>query len=109
MLVGVRPSGERVRVGGMSDGTRDQLYLSLMLADVAKHVEMNEPIPLIADDILIKFDDRRAKVTLKILADLSSKTQVLFFTHHNRLVEIAEALADPNRVFVHHLPPNSSN
>ncbi|MDA2938586.1 AAA family ATPase [Acidobacteria bacterium AH-259-A15] len=109
MLVGVRPSGERVRVEGMSDGTRDQLYLSLRLTDIERHVEMNESIPLIADDILIKFDDQRAKVTLRMLADLSTKTQVVFFTHHSRLVEIAEGLGDPNRVFVHHLPPHTSN
>ena len=31
-LVGVRRTGERVAIAGMSEGTRDQLYLALRLA-----------------------------------------------------------------------------
>lgn len=33
-IVGLRPSGERVGVEGMSEGTRDQLYLALRLASI---------------------------------------------------------------------------
>ena len=73
----------------MSDGTLDQLYLSLRLATLEKYLETNEPMPFIVDDILIRFDDDRARATLEVLADLSEKTQVLFFTHHARLVELS--------------------
>ncbi len=90
IIVGVRPAGEKIGVSGMSDGTRDQLYLSLRVASLEKYVDANEPMPFIVDDILIRFDDERAMAALKILADLSQKTQVLFLTHHARLVELAQ-------------------
>ncbi|CAB1084932.1 hypothetical protein JY97_07735 [Alkalispirochaeta odontotermitis] len=91
MLVGVRAgSGEIVAVEGMSDGTADQLYLALRLAGLEEYLAANEPMPFIVDDILIKFDDARATATLQALAELSAKTQVIFFTHHRHLVRLAE-------------------
>ncbi len=46
----------------MSDGTRDQLYLSLRLATLEQHQSKGEPIPFVVDDVLIGFDDNRTKV-----------------------------------------------
>ncbi len=90
VLVGIRPSEEQVGVEGMSDGSCDQLYLSLRLASLEKHLEMQEPMPFVLDDILVNFDDRRSEATLKILAELSRKAQIIFFTHHQHLVSLAE-------------------
>ena len=106
VLFGVRPSGERVDVDGMSDGTLDQLYLSLRLASLEKYLQDNEPMPFVVDDILIRFDDERAEATLRVLAALTSKTQVLFFTHHSRLVEIAKKVGGDELVKVHRLEPS---
>jgi len=104
VLVGVRSSGEQVLVEGMSDGTCDQLYLALRLASLERYLEGNEPMPFIVDDILIRFDDGRAKAALEALAELSKKTQVIFFTHHQRLVSLAEGLGGPPcTVAVHRL------
>ena len=94
VLVGVRANEERVHVEGMSDGTADQLYLSIRLATLEQHLATHEPIPFVVDDILVHFDDDRAYAALQVLADLSKKTQVLFFTHHARLVELARKLGD---------------
>ena len=58
----------------------------------------------VVDDILINFDDRRALATLEVLAEFSAKTQVLLFTHHTRIRDMAAALASPNGVFVQSLP-----
>jgi uncharacterized protein YhaN len=91
VLVGIRPKSEaQVSVDGMSDGTADQLYLSLRLASLEQYLEHNEPLPFVVDDILLRFDDDRALATLKVLGELSRKTQVIFFTHHRHLVEMAE-------------------
>jgi uncharacterized protein YhaN len=91
VLVGVRPGGtEVVSMNAMSDGTADQLYLSLRLAGLEDYLDKNESIPFIVDDILIKFDDGRAAAALQALAQLSARTQVIFFTHHRHLVELAE-------------------
>lgn len=38
------------------------------------------------------FDDDRACSGLQVLGDLSRTTQVLFFTHHAHLRDLAEAL-----------------
>ena len=104
VLVGVRPGGrEIVGVEGMSDGTADQLYLVLRLAGLEEYLERNEPIPFIVDDILIKFDDDRAVAALKALAQLSARTQVIFFTHHRHLVELAEKNIDPSVLIKHTL------
>ncbi len=103
VLIGLRPDGERVYVEGMSSGTRDQLYLALRLASLEKYMESAEPMPFIVDDILVHFDDERAKATLGVLAGLAAKTQIILFTHHRRLVEQARALGADPPVTVHEL------
>ena len=103
-IVGVRQKDkEIVSVEGMSDGTTDQLYLALRLAGLEIYLETNEPIPFIVDDILIKFDNDRAIATLNALADISQKTQVIFFTHHRHLAELADKHIDPAVLFHHKL------
>ncbi len=103
VLVGIRPEGQRVRVEGMSDGSRDQLYLALRLATLEKYLAHAEPLPFVVDDILINFDDRRTEATLKVLAELSHKTQVILFTHHERLKEMAAGIRNGAGVFVREL------
>ena len=89
VIVGVRASGEEVGVAGMSDGTRDQLYLSIRLATLERYFDAHGPFPFVVDDVFIRFDDQRSLAGLKVLAELARKTQVLFFTHHQRMVELA--------------------
>ena len=93
-------NSSQVHVEGMSDGTCDQLYLSLRLASLENWLERHEPIPVIVDDILLNFDDERASAALKALQDLSAKTQVLFFTHHQHLVELAQQCLSPEKLNV---------
>lgn len=103
VLVGARRGGEAVAVGGMSDGTRDQLFLALRLASLARYLEMNEPMPLVVDDILVNFDDARAAATLEVLGHLSRSTQVILFTHHRRVCELAEAMVPAGTLFLQDL------
>ncbi|MDA3791966.1 MAG: hypothetical protein PF503_26145, partial [Desulfobacula sp.] len=103
ILVGVRPDNLRLTVGKMSSGTRDQLFLALRLATLEWRLEVNEPMPFIVDDILINFDDERSKATLKVLADLSKKNQVILFTHHKRIVEEARTIKGDRVIQIHEL------
>ena len=104
VLVGLRADGRTiVGVDGMSDGTCDQLYLSLRLASLEHYLEQNAPIPFIVDDILVQFDDDRAAAALRILAELSDRTQVIFFTHHQHLMHVAQEQVADSRLFVHQL------
>jgi uncharacterized protein YhaN len=95
VLTAVRAAGHsnpRVSVAGLSDGTRDQLFLALRLAGIDRHLQDREPVPLIIDDILVNFDDARARATLQCLAEFATKTQVLLFTHHQHVVDLAKAV-----------------
>lgn len=103
VLEGIRPDGKWASVNGMSDGTRDQLYLSLRLATLEWRMETSEPMPFIVDDILINFDDERSRATLKTLARFSKKNQVILFTHHRQLVDDAATVGETEEVVVHML------
>ncbi len=103
-LVGVRREGfgtgptQRVRIEAMSSGTRDQLFLALRLATLEDSLERTEPMPLVADDILVHFDDARSQAGLEVLADLGQRTQILLFTHHARVRDQARKLGERARV-----------
>lgn len=95
-LAGVRHDGRQVPVGGMSTGTADQLYLALRIAAIEDYLDHAEPMPFVADDLFINFDDKRAAAGFRVLGELAKKTQVLFFTHHEHLLEVArKALGAP--------------
>lgn len=88
-LLGVRNNGETlVSIEGMSEGTRDQLFLALRLAAVERSLAAGVRVPFLADDLFVNFDDERSLAGLRILNELSNKTQVLFFTHHANLRNI---------------------
>jgi uncharacterized protein YhaN len=88
-LLGQRPTGARVHIEGMSEGTRDQLYLALRLAALELHLRQTPALPFIADDLFINYDNGRARAGFAALADLSRLTQVIFLSHHHHLVDLA--------------------
>ena len=90
-LMGVRPGNEVVSVPGMSTGTADQLYLALRIASVTDYLDRAPPLPFVADDLFVNFDDERTAAGLRVLEQLGTATQVLVFTHHEHVVEIARA------------------
>jgi len=94
-LAGLRDDGRKVTVSGMSTGSADQLYLALRVAAVEDFMTHSAPLPFIADDLFVNFDDDRAAAGFKVLADLAQKTQVLFFTHHSHLLDLAAAAIGP--------------
>jgi uncharacterized protein YhaN len=100
-LLGIRPSGQQVDVTGMSEGSRDQLYLALRLAALELQVEQGINLPLIADDLFINFDDNRTEAGLRVLGDLSRKMQVVFLTHHDHLADLAKKVLGDQLNVVH--------
>ena len=106
LLVGRRAEdgpGSEALVEQMSDGTRDQLYLALRLASLEQWSKVHEPLPLVVDDILVHFDDQRSVETLKQLVRISSQSQVIFFTHHQHLLDLARETLPTDQVFFHEL------
>ncbi len=64
-----------------SDGTVDQLYLALRLA-VAQ--ELTPDAPLVLDDALVRFDDKRLATALEVLREEGEHKQVILFTCQDR-------------------------
>jgi uncharacterized protein YhaN len=90
-LVGLRCGGERVPVAGLSEGTRDQLYLALRLAHIEDYASRAEAPPFIGDDIFASFDLARTGHGLRALAAIGDRVQPIVFTHHPHVVEVAQA------------------
>lgn len=95
-LVGIRPSGEPVPMSGLSSGTEDQLFLALRLAAVEDYLARTQGLPFIADDLFINFDHERSEAGFEVLGQLAERTQVLFFTHHQHLVDLATVTLGAN-------------
>ncbi|TCZ65943.1 YhaN family protein [Roseicella aquatilis] len=89
LLKAVRADGSDCAVEALSEGTRDQLYLALRVAAVESHAEAAEPLPFVADDLLVQFDDTRAAAALALLAGLGRVAQPILFTHHEHIAELA--------------------
>jgi len=49
-------------------------------------------LPFLADDLFVNFDDERAEAGFRVLAKVARSTQILFFTHHPHLVDIARSV-----------------
>ena len=103
-LLVVRDDGAIVPPQVLSDGERDQLYLALRIAGLERHLDSNQPLPFVADDVFLNFDDERAGAGFKVLGTLSQRTQVVFFTHHSRLRDIAREALPDGLLALHELP-----
>ena len=68
--------------------------MALRLAALELHLEQGTPLPFIADDVFINWDDERAGAGLGALAQLAAKTQVIVLTHHKHLVDVALRATD---------------
>jgi uncharacterized protein YhaN len=92
ILVAQRNNGEPVQITGLSEGTRDQLFLALRLALLERRT--SEPMPFIGDDLLTSFDDERTLAGLRLLAAAGKHQQVILFTHHKHVVNLARTVQD---------------
>lgn len=92
VLVAVRPDGIRLNVEALSTGTRDQLYLALRLATLVHRKDKGESMPFIVDDVLINFDEERARATLEVLAEIGAYNQIILFTHSNQIAAMTKDL-----------------
>lgn len=92
ILIAQRNNGEQVQITGLSEGTRDQLFLALRLALLERRI--SEPMPFLGDDLLISFDDERTLAGLRLLAAAGKHRQIILFTHHKHVVHLARTVQD---------------
>ena len=63
--------------------------MALRLAAVEDYLDRAVSLPFVADDLFINFDSERSEAGFEVLGRLAKRTQVLFYTHHPHLVEVA--------------------
>ena len=98
-----RDDGRLIGVEAMSEGTADQLYLALRLAALELRRASHPHMPLILDDVLVTSDDERATHILRALARFAEGGQVMLFTHHQHLVNLALAALGDQGIVTHRL------
>jgi uncharacterized protein YhaN len=103
-IAAVRADGDRVGVEGLSEGTRDQLFLALRLGSLQARAGRGV-LPLVCDDLLATSDDDRAGAVLEVLGDLSRTLQVLVFTHHDHIERVARGALGAGAFRLHRLEP----
>jgi uncharacterized protein YhaN len=100
LMLAMRDDGSECPVEALSEGTADQLYLALRVAMVEAHAISAEPLPFIADDLLVHFDNSRAAAAIRLLTELGRTTQVILFSHHDHVAQLAQAMASPKVAIV---------
>ena len=76
------PMSRSIRL--LSQGAADQLYLAVRLAICGMVLPEEKHVPLILDDALVSFDDRRLRAALDVLLAESEQRQILLFTCQTR-------------------------
>ena len=98
MLIALGADGGSKAAEQLSKGARFQLYLALRVAGYHELAKVRVPAPFIADDIMETFDHFRAEEALRLFAEMGRVGQVIYFTHHLHLAEIAMRVCPEARV-----------
>lgn len=88
--------GETLDVASLSRGTREQLFIAIRLALVVSFEKHGIQMPLILDDVLVNFDNKRAGIAAKVLCDFAkSGRQIFLFTCHEHICRLFLSLNVP--------------
>jgi uncharacterized protein YhaN len=83
------------------------VYLSLRLASIAGRSGLNA-LPLICDGLLITADDNRALAMFQVLATAAASSQVILFSHHEHIIDIARQAIGKDGFRLHRLESSGS-
>jgi len=96
-----RHDGEDKEVdGNLSQGARDQLYLSLRLALADELDKEKASLPLFLDELFVNWDMTRLEEGIELLQSLSADRQIVLFTCHEWMVDKVKALANPHIIML---------
>ena len=85
--------GDRLSMSHWSSGLADQVYLALRLALAKVFSFQVDALPIILDDILVRFDEDRQKSALKLLAELGKHQQIWLFTCQQQVYYMGQAIS----------------
>lgn len=89
-LYAVDGTQRRIPEKQWSSGLGDQIYLAIRISLAMAFSKQIEPMPLILDDIFVRFDEQRQKEAMQFLADLGKKEQIFLFTCSKTTRDIAK-------------------
>lgn len=75
-----------------SAGLADQVYLAIRLGLAREFGRHTEPLPVILDDVLVKFDPSRRAKAARVILDFAREQQVLLFSCHPEFLDIIESV-----------------
>jgi uncharacterized protein YhaN len=75
-----------------SAGLADQVYLAIRLGLAREFGRHSEPLPVILDDVLVKFDPSRRANAARVILDFAREQQVLLFSCHPEFLDILESV-----------------
>lgn len=76
-----RKDGLKFQPNELSQGTKEQLYLSIRLALATVHSKQTS-FPIFIDDIFVNFDAMRRVRAIELIKEMSKEHQIIFFTCH---------------------------
>ncbi len=79
----------------LSKGAVDQIYFALRLALVQSISDTGERVPMLLDDPFANYDDARLDQTMRMLARIGERSQILLFTCREDVARAAEAVKAP--------------
>lgn len=90
--------GRTLPVAALSRGTREQLYLALRMAIVDDYARRGIELPLVLDDVLVNFDDQRARRAAETLVEYAATgRQVFVLTCHEHIAAAFDDAGAPVR------------
>ncbi len=99
-------NGKLLQAEMLSQGAKEQLYLSLRLAHIKNRSLTKRPLPILMDDILVNFDERRVRNTVEVLKLMVQETQgmqntqqILFYTCHERTANILQEIIPDTKIY----------
>lgn len=87
IIVEEKETKKYVDINCLSNGTKDQLYLSLRMA-ILNFIDSTNMLPVIIDECFVQYDDYRLANILRYFAEHLGSKQLIIFTSHKRECEI---------------------
>lgn len=81
-----RRDGLRFRLIELSQATKEQAYLALRFA-LASTLKGSHPFPILMDDPFVHFDRRRGAQVIKLVEELQTDHQFIYFTCHEAMLD----------------------
>ncbi len=76
-------------VSQLSRGTKEQIYLAMRLALIRDYAQRELILPIVLDDPMVNFDQKRLREYMHILAQEARARQMIYLTCHDTVLEAA--------------------